>query len=99
MREGDRIPADGRIVNESGLLADEAMLTGESTSIAKDARAISGNKKVYEQRNMVFAGSFVVTGTGKILVTATGNDTEYGRIASLASSVEESSPISEKLIN
>ncbi len=97
LREGDRIPADGRIVNESGLLADEAMLTGESTSIAKDARAISGNKKVYEQRNMVFAGSFVVTGTGKILVTATGNDTEYGRIASLASSVEESSPISEKI--
>lgn len=97
LREGDRIPADGRIINESGLLADEAMLTGESTSIAKDARAISGNKKVYEQRNMVFAGSFVVTGTGKILVTATGNDTEYGRIASLASSVEESSPISEKI--
>lgn len=97
LREGDRIPADGRIVNESGLLADEAMLTGESTSIAKDARAISGNKKVYEQRNMVFAGSFVVTGTGKILVTATGNDTEYGRIASLASSVEETSPISEKI--
>lgn len=97
LREGDRIPADGRIINESGLLADEAMLTGESTSIAKDARAISGIKKVYEQRNMVFAGSFVVTGTGKVLVTATGNDTEYGRIASLASSVEESSPISEKI--
>lgn len=97
LREGDRIPADGRIINESGLLADEAMLTGESTSIAKDARAISGNKKVYEQRNMVFAGSFAVTGTGKILVTATGNDTEYGRIASLASSVEQSSPISSKI--
>ncbi len=97
LREGDRIPADGRIINESGLLADEAMLTGESTAIAKDARAISGIKKVYEQRNMVFAGSFVVTGTGKVLVTATGNDTEYGRIASLASSVEESSPISEKI--
>lgn len=97
LREGDRIPADGRIVNESGLLADEAMLTGESDSIAKDARSISGNKKVYEQRNMVFAGSFVVTGTGKFIVTATGNDTEYGRIASLASSVEEASPISEKI--
>lgn len=97
LREGDRIPADGRIINESGLLTDEAMLTGESTSIAKDARTISGNKKVYEQRNMVFAGSFVVTGVGKILVTATGNDTEYGRIASLASSVEDTSPISEKI--
>ena len=97
LREGDRIPADGRIVQESGLLADEAMLTGESESIAKDARAISGIKKVYEQRNMVFSGSFVVTGTGRFIVTSTGNDTEYGRIASLASSVEESSPISDKI--
>ena len=97
LREGDRIPADGRIINESGLLADEAMLTGESESIAKDAKAISGIKKVYEQRNMVFSGAFVVTGAGRFVVTATGNDTEYGRIASLASSVEQTSPISEKI--
>lgn len=97
LREGDRIPADGRIINESGLLSEEAMLTGESEPIAKDARAISGVKKVYEQRNMVFSGAFVLTGTGRFIVTATGNDTEYGRIASLASSVEQSSPISEKI--
>lgn len=97
LREGDRIPADGRIINESGLLSEEAMLTGESEPIAKDARAISGVKKVYEQRNMVFSGAFVLTGTGRFVVTATGNDTEYGRIASLASSAEQSSPISEKI--
>lgn len=97
LREGDRIPADGRIINESGLLSEEAMLTGESEPIAKDARAISGVKKVYEQRNMVFSGAFVLTGTGRFVVTATGNHTEYGRIASLASSVEQSSPISEKI--
>ena len=97
LREGDRIPADGRIINESGLLSEEAMLTGESEPIAKDARAISGVKKVYEQRNMVFSGAFILTGSGRFVVTATGNHTEYGRIASLASSVEESSPISEKI--
>lgn len=97
LREGDRIPADGRIINESGLLSDEAMLTGEAEAIAKDARAISGAKKVYEQRNMVFSGAFIITGNGKFVVTATGDDTEYGRIASLASSVEQSSPISEKI--
>ena len=97
LHEGDKVPADGRIVQESGLLTDEAMLTGESDPIAKDARAISGTKKVYEQRNMVFSGSFVFTGSGKFVVTATGNDTEYGRIASLASSAENSSPISEKI--
>lgn len=95
--EGDRIPADGRILQESGLLTNEAMLTGESETIAKDAKAISGQKKVYEQRNMVFSGSFVVTGSGRFIVTATGDDTEYGKIASLASLVSENSPIAEKI--
>lgn len=97
LREGDRIPADGRIISESGLLTNEAMLTGESESIAKDAKAISGPRKVYEQRNMVFSGSFVITGSGKFVVTATGNHTEYGRIASLASSLSETSPIQKKM--
>ena len=97
LHEGDRIPADGRIIFESGLLTNESMLTGESDAIAKDAKAISGKKKVYEQRNMVFAGSFVITGASKILVTATGNDTEYGKIASLASSASASSPIQDKI--
>ena len=52
LHEGDRIPADGRIISESGLLTNESMLTGESEAISKDAKAISGKKKVYEQRNM-----------------------------------------------
>lgn len=95
--EGDRVPADGRIIDESGLLTNEAMLTGESESVAKDANKISGNKKIYEQRNMVFSGSFIVTGQARILVVATGNNTEYGRIASLASSAESVSPIQEKI--
>ncbi len=97
LNEGDRIPADGRVIKESGLLTNESMLTGESDAIAKDAKAISGTKKVYEQRNMVFSGSFVITGTGRYVVTATGNDTEYGRIASLASSLGEESPIKQKM--
>lgn len=97
LREGDRVPADGRIIRESGLLTNESMLTGESEAIAKDAKAISGPRKVYEQRNMVFSGSFVITGTGNFVVTATGNNTEYGRIASLASSLGEESPIKQKM--
>ena len=97
LHEGDRIPADGRIINESGLLTNESMLTGESEAIAKDAKAISGKKKVYEQRNMVFAGSFVITGSSRFVVTATGNDTEYGKIASLASGASVTSPIQDKI--
>lgn len=97
LHEGDRIPADGRIITESGLLTNESMLTGESEAIAKDAKAISGRKKVYEQRNMVFSGSFVITGSSKFVVTATGNNTEYGKIASLASGASVTSPIQEKI--
>lgn len=97
LHEGDRIPADGRIIAESGLLTEEAVLTGESEAVAKDAKAISGAKKIYEQRNMVFSGAFIFTGTGRYVVTATGNDTEYGRIASLATSNEQSSPITDKI--
>ena len=97
LHEGDRIPADGRIISESGLLTNESMLTGESEAIAKDAKAISGKKKVYEQKNMVFAGSFVLTGSSKFVVTATGNNTEYGKIASLASNATNTSPIQEKI--
>ncbi len=97
LHEGDRIPADGRILSESGLLSNESMLTGESEAIAKDAGALEGEKKVYEQANMVFSGSFVITGSAEFIVTATGNDTEYGRIASLASNLGEESPIQVKM--
>ena len=95
--EGEKIPADGRIILEAGVLTNESMLTGESDSVIKDARAISGIKKIFEQKNMVFSGSFVITGTGKMVVVATGNDTEYGHIASLASGTSEISPIQQKI--
>ncbi len=97
LHEGDRIPADGRIISESGLLSNESMLTGESDAIAKDAGALDGEKKVYERTNMVFSGSFVITGSAEFVVTATGNNTEYGRIASLASHLGEESPIQVKM--
>ena len=97
LQEGDRIPADGRILVETGLLTNESMLTGESEPVDKDARAISGPRKIYARRNMVFSGSFVITGTGRMIVVATGNDTEYGRITSLASTAESTSPIQAKI--
>ncbi len=54
------------------------------------------NRKFIAQTNMVFSGSFVVSGSAKILVTATGNDTEYGRIASLSNAAKSESPIQQK---
>ena len=98
LREGDRIPADGRIVSESGLALKRIHAYGWSPGYRWDAKVISDAKKVYEQRNMVFAGSFVITGAGKFVVTSLlVIIPNMERIASLASSLGEESPIQTKM--
>ncbi len=71
LREGDRVPADGRIVRSERLEADESALTGESHPVAKPTEA------------PVFLGTGVTLGRGFALITATGSATELGRVASL----------------
>ncbi|MCL2869389.1 HAD-IC family P-type ATPase, partial [Candidatus Saccharibacteria bacterium] len=97
LNEGDRVPADGRVVELSNLKIDEAILTGESEPIVKSINALRGSREVYDRTNMVFAGTFVITGTATVLVTNTGNNTEYGRIAKLASNVTILSPVQVKI--
>jgi len=82
--EGDKIPADLRLLELSAFRTDESLLTGESVPVTKQAAALSGKKEVYEQTNTAFQGSFVVAGVARGIVTATGNTTEFGRIAALA---------------
>lgn len=96
LQEGQKVPADARVLESTHLNVDESMLTGESMSIRKSNAAIKGKKEVYDRSNMVFAGSFVVTGSGLCVVTATGNDTEFGQLAKLASGSVES-PIQQKI--
>lgn len=95
--EGEKIPADSRIIQSDGLSVDESMLTGESLSVAKSAARITGNKEVYDQKNMLFSGSFVVSGTATVLVTATGNNTEFGELAKLTASGAATSPVQRKI--
>lgn len=97
LHEGQKIPSDARIIESINLNVDESMLTGESMSIRKQADVISGNQEVYDQANMLFSGSFVVVGTGQAVVTATGNDTEFGKLAKLAGTGNEQSPIQQKI--
>ena len=97
---GDRIPADGRPLESSGLAADESALTGESLPAKKDADAILTDPKtaVADRVNMLYSGTYVTGGFCKMLVTAVGDHTEFGRIASALSSVHETStPLQEKL--
>lgn len=97
VQEGQKVPADARIIVAEHLHTDESMLTGESLSVHKDTSMVKGDREVYDQSNMLFSGSFVVVGSGQAVVTATGNDTEFGRLAKLAGDPSYKSPIQEKI--
>ena len=97
--EGQKVPADARVVNATNLHVDESMLTGESLSVRKTAAVIRGEKEVYDQVNMLFSGSFIVSGSGQAVVVATANDTEFGKLAKLAGETSMDSPIQKKIDN
>jgi Ca2+-transporting ATPase len=97
LTEGEKIPADARIVACNSLRVDESQLTGESEPIDKQIEALRGKKEVYEQSNMLFQGSFVVAGTAKAVLTTTGNDTEFGQLAALTKNGISKSPVQHKI--
>ena len=82
LEEGDRIPADCRILSSEGMKCDESALTGESKP-AKKRDCIVRTGAVAERENTVFSGTFCVAGRARCLVTATGMATEMGAIADL----------------
>ena len=103
LEAGDAVPADGRIIENASLKIEEAALTGESVPVNKmiDALNLSGGQEdvpLGDRKNMCYMGSTVVYGRGKAVVTATGMDTEMGKIAgALAAAVEEQTPLQKRL--
>ncbi|MDO4871898.1 MAG: cation-transporting P-type ATPase [bacterium] len=96
--EGDKIPADGRILASDSLRVDESMLTGESEPISKTKKALKQeNLEAYQQENMVFQGSFVISGNAEIAITATGMRTEFGKLAKLSTEISTQSPVQIKI--
>jgi Ca2+-transporting ATPase len=83
LSQGDRVPADARIISASCLFTDEAVLTGESLPEEKGQKAVSLSTPLAERSCMVYSGTLVVEGSAEAVVTATGSGTEFGRIASL----------------
>lgn len=83
LEAGDIVPADGRIIECAGFKIDESALTGESLSADKSIDAISEQAALGDRRNMVFSGSFITNGRGKIVITDIGMHTEVGKIANL----------------
>ncbi len=96
---GDKIVADGRLLESNDLAVDESALTGESLPVNKDANAVcTAQTPVAERANMLYSGCFVSAGNGQMLVTGVGNDTEFGQIAQELSSIEKTTtPLQEKL--
>jgi Ca2+-transporting ATPase len=88
LREGVRVPADGRLVSGEGLSADEASLTGESAPVEKNIEPVAPDAPLAERSAMVFAGTAITRGQGRVLVTAIGPATEIGRIARLAATAK-----------
>ncbi len=99
LEAGDFIPADARLIESVSLKSEESALTGESVPSEKDANAIVGEKAPLGDRsNMVFSGCSVTYGTALAVVTATGMDTEMGKIAGLLEGAGDSStPLQKKL--
>jgi Ca2+-transporting ATPase len=95
---GDKIPADIRLAEVRDFQADESALTGESSPVEKDISPVDKDTIVGDRRSMVFAGTLVTRGKGKGIVTATGNETETGRISRM---MEESkgfeTPLTRKI--
>ncbi len=100
LEAGDAVPADGRLLECASLKMEEAALTGESVPVEKTAEALTaeGEVPLGDRRDMCYMGSTVAYGRGSAIVTATGMDTEMGRIAGvLAQTEQEQTPLQRKL--
>lgn len=96
---GDWIAADARLIKSNGLKSEEAALTGESVPCDKNAAAkVSENAPIGDRHNMLHSGCSIIKGNGTAIVTATGMNTEMGKIAGLLSEQQNTStPLQQKL--
>ncbi|MDP3728050.1 MAG: cation-translocating P-type ATPase [bacterium] len=98
LEEGDRIPADCRLLEIIDLEVDEASLTGESKAVKKTLDVFKKELVLGDQKNMLFAGTTLVRGKGTAIIVAIGQDTELGKIAKELDSIEkEATPLQKKL--
>ena len=89
LEAGDMIPADGRLIENASLKVDESALTGESLAVEKNIDSILEEAALGDRSNMMFSGSFVTYGHGRVVVTDIGMQTEVGKIAGLLKTTSE----------
>ncbi len=99
LESGNIIPADMRILESHLLSVDESSLTGESLSVDKNARSLEGSPLIpADQTNMLFKGSVATRGRAVALVTATGMQTELGRIAGMLQEEKLKTPLQDRML-
>jgi sodium/potassium-transporting ATPase subunit alpha len=98
LEEGERVPADARLIEATDMRVDNAALTGESIPKRRTADAVE-NGHWLDMPNLVFAGTTILSGHGRALVFSTGMRTEFGKIANLTTTVETGlSPLQKEII-
>ncbi len=98
LEEGQKVPADMRLLTVHNLQINEASLTGESLPVSKQDKLVEKDAALGDQKNMAFAGTFATQGTAEGVVVETAQTTELGKIASLVNDVEsEQTPMQKKL--
>ena len=97
LEAGDKIPGDARLIENHALQCDEASLTGESVPVGKDLKPLPEDVRISDRRNMVFTGTTVTNGRGKAVITSTGMNTEFGKIAEEVMTVKvEATPLEKR---
>lgn len=98
LREGEKVPADARIIFSESLQTDESALTGESNPKFKTSETIKKTDvPISDQKNMVFKGTSIVAGSGKAVVIATGIGTVIGNIAKKIATIDEELPLKKDI--
>ncbi len=98
LEEGKKVPADIRLIEVKAIRVNEASLTGESLPVSKNTHPLKSASSLGDQKNMLFSGTIISSGTAVGVVVGTGKNSEIGKIAHLVSEVEESqTPMQKKL--
>jgi Ca2+-transporting ATPase len=97
VREGEKVPADARVISSQAFKVDESALTGESESVEKNHLTLEEQTEMPDQKNMIFKSTLAVSGSLRAVVVATGKDTFIGKISTQISEIDSEMPLKTKI--
>jgi Ca2+-transporting ATPase len=97
LQEGQRVPADGRILETNFLQVDQAILTGESLPVLKISEIVEDEAPLADRSNMIYKGTYIMSGSGKAIVVATGDQTQIGIINKTAQEIQSPLPLAKEM--